>query len=393
MSTITTSYEYCGGEEKEFIFSCKGRPFTSLVSSFLPTPPSTLIDYSLVRDLNLKMTNLQCQKFHYGGHKMRILGHVTTAVQTIIDGFTAGNYQFSAKVVLDLNKNLDTFSIAGHKMSKQLSNVSPVTDAQSSPTPAASWSPTAASSWSPTPAPVISNSNNTPKTKRTPKKKIRLRPEPVTPPRAIPSAHPSQGRPSPTTSQGSPSPTTSRQSRQLTPRNSFSPSIPMFSPSSPLVLDSVSPREAPPGFPIPLFGKDYVGKLPTCLSVQCVDFDPSKSPRSENISCLNKTFGGADKLPFDDEKSLLQSHYKDAVTQNLDEDFQMLLSNGLHYRSGHGEFKCNQVKCLDPGTRLMGLPNNCGFHRQWLYPDEFRPCGPKCRGAYCECIKLSNCNY
>ena len=57
---------------------------------------------------------------------MRILGHVTTAVQTIKNGFTSGNFQFSAKVVLDLNKNLDTFSIAGHKMSKQLSQDLPV---------------------------------------------------------------------------------------------------------------------------------------------------------------------------------------------------------------------------------------------------------------------------
>jgi len=374
MSTFTTSYKYCDGNEHEFVFSCKGRPFTSLVSSFLPTPPSTLIDYTLVKDLNLKMTDLQCQKFHYGGHKMRILGHVTTAVQTIQDGFTAGNYQFSAKVVLDLNKNLDTFSIAGHKMSKQLSKVSPVAADQSSPdaaAPATSWSPTPAASWSPTPAPVLSDSITTPKPKRSPKQK---KSEPVTPPRVKPSpTTPPQGRPSPTTF--------------------MSPSRPLFSPSSPLVFDSVSPKKAPPGFPVPLFGKDYVGHLPTCLRVQCNDFDPSKSPRTENISHLNRTFGGADKATLDDEKSLLQSHYKDAITHNLNSEFQMLLSNGLHYMSGHGEFKCSQVKCLDPGVRLMGLPNNCGFHRQWLFPDEFKPCGSRCRGAFCDCIKLSSCNY
>ena len=126
MSTLTTFYNYSDGNESEFVFSCKGRPFTSLISTFLPTPSSTLIDYGLVKDLNFKMTDLQCQKFHYGGYKMRILGHVTTAVQTIKNGFTSGNFQFSAKVVLDLNKNLDTFSIAGHKMSKQLSQDLPV---------------------------------------------------------------------------------------------------------------------------------------------------------------------------------------------------------------------------------------------------------------------------
>ena len=371
MSTLTTSYQYCGGEEQEFVFSCKGRPFTSLVSTFLPTPPSTLIDYTLVQDLNLKMTDLQCQKFHYGGHKMRILGHVTTAVQTIQDGFTAGNFQFSAKVVLDLNKNLDTFSIAGHKMSKQLSKVSPVAADQNSrlpgtTAPASSWSPTtSAASWTPTPAPVHPESITSPKSMRTPKKKKSLpKSKPSTPPKT---------KPSPTTL--------------------MSPSNPLFSPSSPLVLESVSPRKAPPGFPVTLFGKDYVGKLPACLTVQLDDLDPSKSPRTKNISYLNKTFGGADKMAEYDEKSILQSHYNDAVTHNMNEDFQMMLSNGLHYKSGHGEFKCNQVKCLDPGIRLMGLPNNCGYHRQWLFPDDFKPCGPGCRGAYCNCIKLSNCNY
>ena len=96
MSTITETYQYGGGNEHEFVFSCRGRPFTALLSSFLPTPTSTLIDYELVKDLNLKMTDLQCRKFHYAGHKMRILGQVTTAVQTIKNGFTEGNFQISA---------------------------------------------------------------------------------------------------------------------------------------------------------------------------------------------------------------------------------------------------------------------------------------------------------
>ena len=150
MSTITTSYEYAGGSEHEFVFSCRGRPFTSLVSTFLPTPTSTLIDFTLVKDLNLKMTDLQCRKFHNAGHKMRILGHVTTAVQTIKNGYSEGNFQFSAQVVLDLNKNLDTFSVAGHKMKKQLSTSVPApaddnttADAEAVPVPVPTWSPPA----------------------------------------------------------------------------------------------------------------------------------------------------------------------------------------------------------------------------------------------------------
>ena len=38
-----------------------------------------LLVYNSNINHELKMTNLQCQKFHYGGHKMWILGHVTTA--------------------------------------------------------------------------------------------------------------------------------------------------------------------------------------------------------------------------------------------------------------------------------------------------------------------------
>ena len=58
-------------------------------------------------------------------------------------------------------------------------------------------------------------------------------------------------------------------------------------------------------------------------------------------------------MTIDNKKSLLQSHYKDAVIHNKNADFQMMCSNGLNYRSGHGEFKCNQVKCLDPVTSLI----------------------------------------
>ena len=91
-STTTYSYE----KEKEFVFSCKGRPFTSLVSKDVSTPTSTLIDYDLVRDQNIKMTDLQCQKFTFAGFKMRILGQICTAVQCVKDGFVAGSFQFTA---------------------------------------------------------------------------------------------------------------------------------------------------------------------------------------------------------------------------------------------------------------------------------------------------------
>ena len=109
---------------------------------------------------------------------MRILGHVTTAVQTIVDGFTAGNYQFSAKVILDLNKNLDTFSVAGHKMSKQLSSSIPTAGDKNATCAAdvpefqtTAWSPSATapvSTWSPSPV-TTEGPATSPKSKRSPR--------------------------------------------------------------------------------------------------------------------------------------------------------------------------------------------------------------------------------
>ena len=84
--------------------------------------------------------------------------------------------------------------------------------------------------------------------------------------------------------------------RRVTSRSRPSPN---FSPSSPIVLEPVSPRRAPPGFPTPIFGKDHIGKLPTCLPVQ---WDSMASPRSDNLRYFDKTFGGADKLSTEDEK-------------------------------------------------------------------------------------------
>ena len=56
----TTSYQY-GSSEEEFVFACKGRPFATLVSDNRPIPDTSLIDHHMVRDLGLKISNLQSQ--------------------------------------------------------------------------------------------------------------------------------------------------------------------------------------------------------------------------------------------------------------------------------------------------------------------------------------------
>ena len=115
----TLSYHYDDGEE-EFIFCVKGKPFPCLVSTNLPTPTSTLVDFGMVRELNLKMSNLQCKRFMFAGHKLRILGTVAMKVQCIMDGSVCGTTHIKADVVQDLSRYLDTECLAGQKMRAQL---------------------------------------------------------------------------------------------------------------------------------------------------------------------------------------------------------------------------------------------------------------------------------
>ena len=116
---ITTCYDGKQGD-REFIFAVKGRPFSVLTAPQFPTPAFTMIDHNLVRELKLRMTDLQCVKLYYGGQKLRILGKISTTVQCIIDGVPAGNMQFKAHVVQDIYQLFDTHSIAGVKMSERL---------------------------------------------------------------------------------------------------------------------------------------------------------------------------------------------------------------------------------------------------------------------------------
>ena len=122
-SVFTTTYTY-GSNDKEYVFSCKGRPFVALVSSSLYTPASTLLDYNLIHQLGLKMTDIQCRKFFYGGHKLRILGRISTAVQCVQNGRIAGNFHIKGLVVSDLNTLLDTHCVAGSKMKEKLAHLS-----------------------------------------------------------------------------------------------------------------------------------------------------------------------------------------------------------------------------------------------------------------------------
>ena len=168
------TYEY-GNDEKEYIFCVKGRPFPCLVSPHLPTPTSSLLDYNLVRDLGLKMTDLQCHKFSFAGYKMRILGKIAVTVQCIHDGVSSGCFHIKANVVLDLAKNLDTECVAGNKMAALLRGE------KFPPSPAATPR-TPSTSAAPSPAPSVPAAESP----RTPPPRARAPQAPRSPPRSPP---------------------------------------------------------------------------------------------------------------------------------------------------------------------------------------------------------------
>ena len=115
---LTLCYDH--PDQREFVFTIKGRPFSMLSTPKLPVPSTSLIDYNLVRDLGLKMEELQCSKFSYGGSRFRILGKISQTIQTIKDGVVSGTAHLSAAVVENLTATFDTHSIAGKKMTEFL---------------------------------------------------------------------------------------------------------------------------------------------------------------------------------------------------------------------------------------------------------------------------------
>ena len=124
---FTTRYTY-GSHDQEYIFSCRGRPFAALVSPNLPTPSSSLLDYDLIKSLGLKLTDLQCKKFHFAGNKFRILGRVSTSVQCIQNGRSGSNFHLKGFVISDLYKVLDTHCVAGINMQQKISSLCKMTE-------------------------------------------------------------------------------------------------------------------------------------------------------------------------------------------------------------------------------------------------------------------------
>ena len=61
-----------------------------------------------------------CENFQYAGQTMRIIGRISTTVQTIVDGIPVGNMQLKATVVRDLKSLFGTEALPGEQLRGKL---------------------------------------------------------------------------------------------------------------------------------------------------------------------------------------------------------------------------------------------------------------------------------
>ena len=72
----------------------------------LPVPSTTLIDHKLVKELGLKLNDVQCSKFSYARQKFRILGKISQTIQTVNNGVILDTAHTRASVVENLSESL-----------------------------------------------------------------------------------------------------------------------------------------------------------------------------------------------------------------------------------------------------------------------------------------------
>ena len=329
-------------EVKEHIFCFKGRPFGCLSSPHIPTPSATLIDYNLVKDLGMKIFDLQYQKFSFCGNKLRILGRVSISVQTIHDGFASGSFHIEANVILDLNKSMDCESVVGLKLKSKLERNAPDSDCSSS----------SSGSSSPSRSPMSSRS---------------------------PSPSPSQGRtlPLPLPKASSMATTSAKCPQMATPSATPPPARPSATPSS------------PPGFPPqPHYKHPGIFKpKPPEIKVSLTTVpDPNPSVLTANIYALGIAFNNADLQPTSNQelRALVEFDPDGRVGTGTDNATIFRTSQGLVYEFGHGRNRCVPNRCMLRTQDKM--PNNCGFHRQFYRPYNFQICSSSCSGSLCNCL-------
>ena len=100
---------------------------------------------------------------------------------------------------------------------------------------------------------------------------------------------------------------------------------------------------------------------------------------------MGTAFNDADLNTDQDEVTgALEEVDPEGDVENDGYDFTFQMRNGLQYNYGHGRNRCSFEKCTDPDVfAVQGFPANCAFNKAWWLPDQFKPCGDKCEGAWC----------
>ena len=106
--------------EGRHVFVCRKFPFEMLRSPNYPSQNETLIDENFVHKVKLDQTNVTCENFRFAGQNLRIVGRISTTVQTVANGVPVGNMQLKATVVRDLKSLLGTEALPGAQLREKL---------------------------------------------------------------------------------------------------------------------------------------------------------------------------------------------------------------------------------------------------------------------------------
>ena len=109
------------------------------------------------------------------------------------------------------------------------------------------------------------------------------------------------------------------------------------------------------------------------------------SPISANIHQLSSVFNDADVASnlVTERLALFECDVDGEIEVDTHGNNTFYLSDGYLYQSGHGRNKCCQIQCV----KSEDVPNNCGYHQQFIFPVHYKPCGANCQGGFCPCLR------
>ena len=112
---------------------------------------------------------------------------------------------------------------------------------------------------------------------------------------------------------------------------------------------------------------------------------PNPRALTANLHALQDTFCNADIMPSSNMelRALHEADPGGKVRLGSGGALTFITMGGLTYERGHGRNRCSaQCQAMSRDE----LPNNCGYHRQWLIPFNFKLCSEYCQGAFCGCM-------